>query len=182
MLSTAGAQVHFMSSLLKAATTLVALATCVWLLGMGGEASKQHQLSILALGDSLTEGFASAHRAAFLILFSLVSWSEDKVPYAEFLGDLLAPHLAQGWSAEISNQGVSGEVTSEIMARAPYKSKWDVAVILGGTNDLGNSEASAIWENLHNMYTKFEAMQVTVVAVTIPNIRMVREPRSYSRQ
>lgn len=97
------------------------------------------------------------------------------MPYAEFLGDLLAPHLAQGWSVEVSNQGVSGEVTSEIMARAPYKSKWDVAVILGGTNDLGRFEASVIWENLHDMYTKFEAAHAMVVAVTIPDIRRVRE-------
>lgn len=103
----------------------------------------------------------------------MVSWGEPMAPYSDHLPALLAPHLAVLWSVSVSNQGVSGELTEEIKDRAPYKTKWDVAVILGGTNDLGDVDVDAIWDNLRDMYTKFEAAQAVVVAVTVPNVCMV---------
>lgn len=102
----------------------------------------------------------------------MISWGEDNVPYSSFLVELLAPHMAKECTVNVSNQGVSGETTAEILQRAPFGEHWDVVVLLGGTNDLGTHEAEAIWRNLHEMYTRFEASPTKplIVAVTIPNI------------
>lgn len=135
-----------------------------------------HQLRILALGASLTEGSAhplSGSRTCVLTQCNSLTGAE-RVPYSLFLPALLAPHLAPDWSADVANHGVSGETTGEIKLRAPTDSKWDVVVLLAGTNDLGKYEVDPIWHNLCEMYTKFEAAGATVVAVTIPNIRIVR--------
>ncbi len=86
---------------------------------------------------------------------------------------MLAPSLASGWSIDVCNLGVCGEKSSEIKKRAPYSGKWDVVVLLAGTNDLSIREADSIWTNLQEMYVAFEHANTAVVAVTVPRIRIV---------
>lgn len=67
---------------------------------------------------------------------------------------------------------MSGETTREIKMRAKYTG-WDIVILLGGTNDLGDYEPAEIFSNLQEMYSNFEKETTTVVAVTVPGIRMV---------
>lgn len=109
-----------------------------------------------------------------LVLPSLVSWGEPFQPYTKYLPEMLSSSLASGWSIDVCNLGLCGEKSDEIMRRAPYGGKWDIVMLLAGTNDLFGREVDAIWTNLLEMYTAFEQANTVVVAVTAPRARIVR--------
>ena len=75
---------------------------------------------ILALGDSLTEGYIDDE----------ISWYGGKFyPYTRALASML--------KIPVDNHGVSGENTKEILTRLQnIKRKYKYAIILAGTNDL----------------------------------------------
>ena len=76
-------------------------------------------------------------------------------------------------NVSVSNHGVSGETSAQIKARAPYTEGFNFSIILAGTNDLQRSEAERIVANLFEIYRLFEENKTTVVAVSIPSVRMV---------
>jgi len=91
-------------------------------------------MKILALGDSLTEGYIDNHTETFY-------------PYTNTLQSLL--------KVPVDNQGVSGERTGPMLARLRQINKGDYthAVILAGTNDLDTRmQVSTIVRNVIQMH------------------------------
>lgn len=108
------------------------------------------------------------------VSISLTAWSDPFQPYTKFLPDMLASAVAKGWTLDVANYGACGETSAQIKRRAPYSAvKWDFVVLLAGTNDLSTQEADSIWANLQEMYTAFEQADAVIVAVTLPNVRLV---------
>eukprot|EP00026_Physarum_polycephalum_P012350 Phypoly_transcript_12648.p1 GENE.Phypoly_transcript_12648~~Phypoly_transcript_12648.p1 ORF type:complete len:198 (+),score=23.39 Phypoly_transcript_12648:291-884(+) len=112
-------------------------------------------MKVLAIGDSLTAGYnrngGSLH------------------PYSLALSDKLAPF----GSFSIVNKGKSGEGTTNMAKRLEkileiYE--FDIAIILGGTNDLSALEPKAIFDNLKKMHDQCRAKNIKTFAVTIPEL------------
>lgn len=104
--------------------------------------TSQQPIRILAIGDSLTEGY--------------YHYGYHFHPYAKSLGDLLD---SVNISVEIIQQGVSGErVVPQMVNRLNNRLKrdkpYDWVIILGGTNDLGHgiSAEEIFKEGLQPMY------------------------------
>ncbi|KAG0021280.1 hypothetical protein BGZ82_011360 [Podila clonocystis] len=76
-------------------------------------------MKVLCIGDSLTAGH--------------IDYDQDRAPYTDYLDKLL------GHSVTITNAGVNGETVLEIEQRLGLllQHRYDVVVLLGGTNDLG---------------------------------------------
>ena len=90
-------------------------------------------MKILALGDSLTEGYIDNHTSKFY-------------PYTTTLATLL--------KMAVDNEGVSGERTAPMLSRLKRKKKkYTYAVILAGTNDLDTrTYASTVVKNIIKMH------------------------------
>lgn len=104
--------------------------------------TKQQPLRILAIGDSLTEGY---HKSGY-----------EFHPYAKHLTDLLDSAKI---SVQIKEKGISGErVVPQMLKRfrriLETEESYDWVIILGGTNDVGNRiPAERIFkEGLQPMY------------------------------
>lgn len=117
------------------------------------------QCKILAIGDSLTEGYINGGRSFH--------------PYTDRLRELL------GTQYKIVNRGVSGENTAEIKTRLTRTdlSKtirfYRMVCILGGTNDLGDESAQHISDNLiqmHEYVLKQRTDSISCVAIGIPEM------------
>ncbi|PRP89517.1 hypothetical protein PROFUN_00781 [Planoprotostelium fungivorum] len=119
---------------------------------------------ILALGDSLTEGY--------------YRFGTQFHPYTDRLHKLLEPKGI----FEIHNAGVSGETTDRMLERLrgllkPKSSPWyDLVVILGGTNDLGFRSAEDIFKNIQLMSDLVQTQKSgdrhsRVVIMTVPHCR-----------
>ncbi|HTP41645.1 MAG TPA: GDSL-type esterase/lipase family protein [Nitrospiria bacterium] len=117
-------------------------------------------LRIVTLGDSLTVGYQTPSDA---------NPDGEPTPYGQWVQELIGP------SAEVIVSGVNGELTGEMafrLARDVIAVKPDVAVILGGSNDLGwHAQPAAIMRNLVTMYERCRSAGITPVAVTVPSIR-----------
>lgn len=119
-----------------------------------------NMVRILAFGDSLTEGWCN-----FGTTFH---------PYSSKL-QILLQSLPVSKPFIIINRGVSGETTGEMQARLPRvldnDGPFDLAIILGGTNDLGGSRdknADSLFERLKSLHEVILKECSLSVAITIP--------------
>ncbi|HXZ24705.1 MAG TPA: GDSL-type esterase/lipase family protein, partial [Nitrospiria bacterium] len=117
-------------------------------------------MRIVTFGDSLTVGYQTPSDA---------NPDGEPTPYGQWVQELIGP------SAEVIVSGVNGELTGEMafrLARDVIAVKPDVAVILGGSNDLGwHAQPAAIMRNLVTMYERCRSAGIAPVAVTVPSIR-----------
>lgn len=117
-------------------------------------------LKIVCFGDSLTLGYQSpTFRAPFV----------ENIPYGTYLQELLRD---RGW---VLVRGVCGETTQDMRLRFQedvLDHRPQVAIILGGTNDLGLGLSPVIvMENLRFFYEQAQAHGILPVAVTVPSLR-----------
>jgi acyl-CoA thioesterase-1 len=115
---------------------------------------------IVCFGDSLTLGYLSPTRH---------SPFPEHVAYGTYLQEWI------GTPGHVLVHGVCGETTqdmrvrfhSDVLEHLPH-----VAIILGGTNDLGlGVSLAAIMENLEFFYEQAQAHGILPVAVTVPSLR-----------
>ncbi len=116
--------------------------------------------NIVCFGDSLTLGYLSPTRH---------SPFPEHIAYGAYLQEWIATR------GHVVIHGVCGETTQDMRARfhadvlepLPH-----VAIILGGTNDLGlGVSLAAIMENLQFFYEQAQAYGILPVAVTVPSLR-----------
>ena len=125
-----------------------------------------NKIVIVAIGDSLTVGYHSP---------ATEGWMEP-TPYTTFLERRLGISNSQQKSLkfEIQNKGVSGELTSEMLARFDrdvVRVKPDIAIVLGGSNDIGWGVAPTdVFTNLASMYDAASKSGIETVACSIPSI------------
>lgn len=117
-------------------------------------------LKIVCFGDSLTLGYQSSTRRCPFV---------ENIPYGTYL---------QEWLGErgcVEVKGVCGETTrdmrrrfhQDVLAHEPQ-----VAILLGGTNDLGCSiTPDMILDNLRFFYKQAQTQNILPVAVTVPSLR-----------
>lgn len=107
---------------------------------------------IVAFGDSLTAGVAAGKT------------------YPENLQDLLDRH---GYRYEVQNQGVSGDTTSDGLARIDNVLAQHPALVIlefGGNDGLRGVPVDAIDQNLEKMITEIKAAKIPLVllGITLP--------------
>jgi lysophospholipase L1-like esterase len=129
-------------------------------------------MKILAFGDSLTEGYVTKETPRYY-------------PYTTTLKKLLSKQL--GKAVVIHNKGVSGEKTGSMVKRIRRtcsKSRYDMAIILAGTNDLDDPHmsATAIANNVTNLHTYcMDKLGVTnVMCLSIPEVTSPNRTKSAS--
>ena len=118
------------------------------------------QLNIICFGDSLTLGYQSpTSRTPFV----------ENIPYGEYVQEWL------GTRGQVVTHGVCGETTQDMRLRFQrdvLNPGPRVAIILGGTNDLGcGISLDAIMENLAFFYEQAQAQEILPIAVTVPSLR-----------
>jgi lysophospholipase L1-like esterase len=117
-------------------------------------------LKIVCFGDSLTLGYQSP---------TLCSPFVETIPYGNYLQDWL------GDRGRVLVHGICGETTQDMRLRFQedvLEHLPQVAIILGGTNDLGlGINSSTIIGNLGFFYEEAQARGILPVAVTVPSLR-----------
>jgi acyl-CoA thioesterase-1 len=115
----------------------------------------QAQTTYVAFGDSITEGFGDDPNRA-------------EKGYPPRLEALLQQ---RGQNAEVRNEGLAGETTSDGLSRISrvLKPGDDVLLLMEGTNDIGEQKLSneAIAFNLDKIAEKAEANGMSVVHATV---------------
>ncbi|MFA9561301.1 MAG: SGNH/GDSL hydrolase family protein [Nitrospirota bacterium] len=117
-------------------------------------------LKIVCFGDSLTLGYQSPTlRAPFV----------KNIPYGTYVQEWL------GERGRVLVRGVCGETTQDMRLRFQedvLDHRPQVAIILGGTNDLGlGFSLTSMMENLGFFYEQTQAHGILPVAVTVPSLR-----------
>jgi lysophospholipase L1-like esterase len=117
-------------------------------------------LKIVCFGDSLTLGYQSPTLRSPLV---------ENIPYGNYLQDWLDDRgcvLVHGVCGE-TTQDMRLRFQEDVLAHLPQ-----VAIILGGTNDLGwGTSPPVIFENLRVFYEQAQAHGILPVAVTVPSLR-----------
>ena len=127
----------------------ISLAGCVEKDSSSPPAPRQpvHTLTIVALGDSLTEGYGVEEHQAYPAL-------------------LEARLQKEGFSCTVINAGISGEISSGMLSRIDrvLLLKPDIVILCTGANDgLGGIDPRQIQNNISKMVRTFKEHQVTVV-------------------
>jgi acyl-CoA thioesterase I len=134
--------------------TRALLPTCFLLL-LAGASGVHAQTTYVAFGDSITEGILDDPNRA-------------EKGYPPRLEALLQQ---RGQTAEVRNEGVAGETTSDAVSRIDRELQQgdDVLLLMEGTNDIGEQDLSleTIVANLHRIAEKAEARGLTVVHATV---------------
>jgi lysophospholipase L1-like esterase len=124
----------------------------------------RNKLRICCFGDSLTWGFVSrgAQHSYSKKLLQLIS--------SDF------PNIA----VELSQHGKKGETTGSMVSRLTKllkkDSKYDVVIILGGTNDIFLTEATT--QNLEQMYKVCRSYNALVIMASLPPAEYDKRPNS----
>jgi len=117
-------------------------------------------LKIVCFGDSLTLGYQSPTLRSPLV---------ENIPYGTYVQEYL------GDRGLVLVRGVCGETTQDMRLRFQedvLDHLPQVAIILGGTNDLGvGISLITIMENLSFFYEQAQARGILPVAVTVPSLR-----------
>lgn len=119
----------------------------------------QGRRAVLCFGDSLTEG--------------LVSSDCPRSPYSKQLA-LHFKGALDGKCPVVINAGLSGETTDHMLGRLKDLLQFldntpvDVAIILGGTNDLGEAAPKQIIDNLLRLHKMVHAAGAMTGVLTIP--------------
>lgn len=115
---------------------------------------------IVCFGDSLTLGYLSPTRHSPI---------PEHVPYGVYLQEWI------GSRGHVLVHGVCGETTQDMRVRFQahvLEHLPHVAIILGGTNDLGlGVSPAAMMGNLQFFYEQAQAHGILPVAVTVPSLR-----------
>ena len=115
---------------------------------------------VVCFGDSLTLGYLSPTRH---------SPFPEHVAYGVYLQEWIVTR------GHVLVHGVCGETTQDMRVRFHtdvLENFPHVAIILGGTNDLGlGVSPAAIMENLYFFYEQAQANGIVPVAVTVPSLR-----------
>ncbi|OLN88813.1 hypothetical protein CCHL11_01926 [Colletotrichum chlorophyti] len=120
---------------------------------------KDHTLRIFCFGDSLTAGYSS-YGAVYR-------------PYSVALVERLSRDLRSTQVVAVDN-GMPGDVVSQGAFAQRFESevgqtKYDWAIILGGTNDLAyNVPPQRIFDSLRRVYDSALARGIKVLALTVP--------------
>eukprot|EP00696_Hemimastix_kukwesjijk_P017788 gnl/Hemi2/6530_TR2228_c0_g1_i1.p1 gnl/Hemi2/6530_TR2228_c0_g1~~gnl/Hemi2/6530_TR2228_c0_g1_i1.p1 ORF type:complete len:281 (-),score=89.33 gnl/Hemi2/6530_TR2228_c0_g1_i1:208-1050(-) len=120
--------------------------------------------SILAFGDSLTQGF--------------VKHGTEWFPYTVRLQSLLDKQFGSG-SIRVVNEGVSGERTDSMVWRLPKVltkalaagQNFTAIVILGGTNDIFFQKPNDVIANLVTLRVLSKSHGASVFFMTVPELR-----------
>eukprot|EP00565_Helicotheca_tamesis_P008380 CAMPEP_0185741632 /NCGR_PEP_ID=MMETSP1171-20130828/39062_1 /TAXON_ID=374046 /ORGANISM="Helicotheca tamensis, Strain CCMP826" /LENGTH=231 /DNA_ID=CAMNT_0028413613 /DNA_START=154 /DNA_END=849 /DNA_ORIENTATION=+ len=125
---------------------------------------------VLCYGDSLTAGF-----------ITVSPYTQKYAPWAPVLEETLGVQCdaigASGWTTKqmVDMSATGGKdaclVKRPGLQRALQEKKYTVVIIMGGTNDLGQSEADDIVANLRTLHEQCHAAGCKTVAVTIPQGR-----------
>lgn len=117
-------------------------------------------LKIVCFGDSLTLGYQSP---------TLQSPVVENISYGTYLQEWM------GARGEIVVRGVCGETTQDMRLRHQrdvLDHQPQMAIILGGTNDLGlGISQKVIMENLSFFFEQAQAHGILPVAVTVPSLQ-----------
>jgi lysophospholipase L1-like esterase len=136
---------------------------------------KTRNLTIVCVGDSLTEG---------MVLVQLPDRRRPAVhfsPYSASLEELVRPIV-------VANAGKSGEKSHEILARLPKifnsTSTIGLAIILAGTNDLVHQHITAADSHAHldAIHSAFWSQGAFTLAITLPALSWIQHlPASISK-
>jgi len=133
---------------------------------MGSSESVCH---ILALGDSLTEGY---YARGFQVH-----------PYTIKLQQLLEKNHKKR-KFQIHNHGVSGETSRLIRNRLDEilsgEISFSFAILLAGTNDLGDGDIDSIFGNLKSMHQVLIGKNIQTIMLTIPQMKAEKEYQDIS--
>jgi lysophospholipase L1-like esterase len=129
----------------------------------------EKQLTIVALGDSLTVGYQSP---------TIENEFPRLAPYTEFLEERIGKmpgHDSHGLpKVKFLNRGVVGEITEDMLDRFDrdvVKAEPDLVIILGGSNDLGwGVEPQSVAGNLVEMYREAVRNEIGSIACTVPSV------------
>ena len=146
----------------------ILLGTCSSILLL--DKLKQTNKTILCFGDSLTHG---------MVVPSADDWRRTH-PYTLRLADLVGNYTSVLTKEKIPvgviEKGVNGELVDKMVHRMPHVLKSHpevgVAVILGGTNDLGSKHsADKILTNIVKVHRTVMMHNVPSIAMTIPQVQ-----------
>ena len=135
-----------------------------------------HTKRIMTFGDSLTEGYLQNGQKFY--------------PYSTLLEKMLNKHSV-GIRFEVINEGISGEcVYKEMAPRLPklldnYKSRLDLIIILGGTNDLRKLDCLHkvnVGYEITNLHNIAHNRNIKTVALTIPEAEETNVSLTYHSQ
>jgi acyl-CoA thioesterase-1 len=121
-----------------------------------------HPVTIVALGDSLTEGYGVEENQAYPAV-------------------LEARLQKEGFSCTVINAGISGETSSGLLSRINrvLLLKPDIVILCTGANDgLGGIDHRRIRNNISRMVRTFKESQVTVILAGMK--MLVNYPLSYT--
>jgi acyl-CoA thioesterase I len=127
--------------------TAISMAGCGENESFSSRSASRHALTIVALGDSLTEGYGVEESQAYPAL-------------------LEARLQKEGFSCTVINAGISGETSSGLLSRIDrvFLLKPDIVILCTGANDgLGGIDHRLIQHNISRMVQTFKEHQVTVV-------------------
>jgi len=143
-------QIHKMLLILGGVMSAICVAGC----GEKGSSPSQpaprqplHALTIVALGDSLTEGYGVEEHQAYPAL-------------------LEATLQKEGFSCTVINAGISGETSSGLLSRIDrvLSLKPDIVILCTGANDgLGGIDPRQIRNNILRMVRTFKEHRITVI-------------------
>ena len=121
------------------------------------------------------------------LTWGLVKSRREQHPYALKLQELLSA-TEELKDFKVIEMGVSGERTDSMVGRLQDTlenggKKYEYAVILGGTNDLGTNgvEMDNVFSNLQKMHYGCLKRRIKTFAVTVPQARFVCSSRSIFR-
>ncbi|MDO9110400.1 MAG: arylesterase [Desulfatirhabdiaceae bacterium] len=142
-------QIHKLLLILGGLMTVICVAGCREKDSFPQPASRQpvHAITIVALGDSLTEGYGVKEHQAYPAL-------------------LEAMLLKEGFSGKVINAGISGETSSGLLSRISrvLLLKPDIVILCTGANDgLQGMDHGLIQNNISKIIRIFKEHRVTVV-------------------
>lgn len=128
-------------------------------------------VNIICIGDSLTEGYVTKETKRYY-------------PYSTSLQKWLNKNSIHKY--KIHNIGVSGATTSKILRHVKQQSldenKYDIAIILAGTNDLLHKTSAQIMENIKKIHhVCLHAGIPNIIALSLPQIHFERPVREAKR-
>ncbi|UCG04333.1 MAG: hypothetical protein JSW11_10170 [Candidatus Heimdallarchaeota archaeon] len=120
------------------------------------------KIRVLCIGNSHTAGFP---------LFDPLYGGDSQSSYEYWLNILLSNHFSD-ISFEIHNEGICGQVSSEVVRRLNFtlsKFSYDLVILWAGANDIAiGYPVNRIWKNLRQGYKYSKKKSRGTMLVTIP--------------
>lgn len=117
----------------------------------------RYDYSVFAYGDSLTAGYCNAG-------FSFCPYAKAVEASAS---NVLCDHLGlSGWTAR--EMVIAGTFAYTLACAAKHGARYDVAILMAGTNDLGRRGAAQIAEDIWKLHRSAHALGVPTIAIGVP--------------